>query len=56
LEVFRVLMDLVPAIEGFDIDGADIGVAVIFEELDEVTADETPGSADCNFGASIHLW
>ena len=49
LEVLDVGEDLIPLVEGFDIDGADVGVALAEQVADEMAADETAAAADDNF-------
>ncbi len=53
LEVFDVGEFLIPLVEGFDVDGADVGVALGEEVGHEMTADETAGAADDNFVSRI---
>jgi hypothetical protein len=54
-EAFDVSGDLVPLVEGLDVDGADDIDAVAEQALNEVAADETTATADyCLFSFELH--
>ena len=52
-EVFDVSVELIPVVEGFLVDGADVGVSLLLEEFDEVAADESAGSGDDCFAFQV---
>ena len=54
-EAFDVIGDLVPLVQGFDVDGADDLDAVAEQALHKMAADESTGAADyCLFSFELH--
>ena len=48
LDVFDVVEDLIPLVERFDVDAADVLVALVAEMGDQVSTDETTAASNEN--------